>query len=1046
MRISRPERNTQDRVIKLFIEQLGYRYLGDWTERTSNSNIEIEIVSKHLKSSGYDAAHISRAIHLLKQAANHPQKTLYENNYEVYQLLRYGIKIKNDLGAITETIHLINWHDPEKNDFALAEEVTLHGKQERRPDLVLYLNGIAIGVIELKNSRVSIVDGIGQIISNQQSEFNQWFFSTVQLVLAGNDSEGLRYGTTGTVEKYFTSWKEDEHDNRGYKLDKYLAKMCNKSRLIELLHDFVLFDGGIKKLPRVHQYFGIKRAQEHMQRREGGIIWHTQGSGKSIVMVLLAKWILENNPHARIVIITDRDELDKQIESVFKKSGETIARTSSGQDLMSKLAQPTPRLLCSLIHKFGRREVDNFEQFIEELRNQPSHAVGEIFVFIDECHRTQSGKLHKMMKAIMPDAVFIGFTGTPLLKKDKQTTMEVFGNYIHTYKFNEAVEDGVVVDLMYEARDVDQRLGSQEKIDAWFEYKTKDLNAWRRDELLKHWGTMRQVLSSRSRMERIVSDIIFDFSMKPRLSDGRGTAMLVTSDIYQACKYYMLFQHSPLKNQCSLVTSYNPQARDITCEDMGANTDTEKEFIYHTYTEMLKDVVAQPRKTKTETYEDMVKKKFIEEPANMKLLIVVEKLLTGFDAPSCTYLYIDKNMQDHGLFQAICRTNRLDSEDKLFGYIVDYKDLFKKVEKVISVYTSELDNSSGGDDPQIMLQDRYSKGRELLDSSLEALEILCEPVQSPKSDLDFMHYFCGNPEIVEDLQAHEPQRHAFYKAVASAVRAYANIADDLAASGYSKSEIQTIKTTLKDYEDLRQTIRMASQEFLETKPYEAGMRHLIDTYIDADAPRKISPFDNMSLLTLIVKTGIANAINHLPKGIKASNDAIAETIENNIRKLIVKEHLNDPVYYDKMSVLLDELIVARKAKAVEYEEYLKRIADLVAKAENGQEDDTPEPLRQSQARRAIYNTLQASEINTDEIKHLDVLHVAEQSTSYHYDLDPLVMLAVKIDENIKANKHDDFRGHQAREQSMKGHLYEILKNHDLVERIFLIVKAQTSEY
>ena len=390
-------------------------------------------------------------------------------------------------------------------------------------------------------------------------------------------------------------------------MDKYLLKMCAKDRLIELMHDFVLFDGGIKKLPRVHQYFGIKAAQEHVRQRKGGIIWHTQGSGKSIVMVLLAKWILENNPNARVAIITDRDELDKQIEGVFTESGEPIKRTTSGRDLMKQLGQAKPRLLCSLVHKFGKKDVDDFEAFIKELEAQPSQTVGEVFVFVDECHRTQSGKLNRVMKAMMPNAVFIGFTGTPLLKKDRQTSLEVFGGYIHTYKFSEAVEDEVVLDLIYEARDIDQRLGSEDKIDAWFEAKTKGLNDWQRDELKNQWGTMQKVLSSESRMERVVNDIIFDFSVKPRLSSERGNAILVASSIYEACKYFALFQKTPFKGKCAVVTSYNPQAQDVTKEEVGANTETDKQFIYNTYTELLKDIDAKPGMTKTETYEDWAK-------------------------------------------------------------------------------------------------------------------------------------------------------------------------------------------------------------------------------------------------------------------------------------------------------------------------------------------------------------------------------------------------------------------------------------------------------
>jgi type I restriction enzyme R subunit len=1040
--IGQPERATQNRVIALFRDELGYRYLGDWTDRDGNSNIEEGLLTDYLTKSGYTTAQISRALYLLKTEADNHSRNLYGNNQAVYKLFRYGVPVKIEAGKATETVHLINWREPGKNDFAIAEEVTLTGNHERRPDLVLYINGIAVGVIELKNSRVSIGDGIRQSLSNQQPEFNAWFFSTVQFIFAGNDSEGLQYGTIDTQEKYFLKWKEDEQDNRRFKLDKYLRKMCAKDRLIELMHDFVLFDGGVKKLPRVHQYFGIKAAQDSVRQRKGGIIWHTQGSGKSIVMVLLAKWILENNPHARVAIVTDRDELDKQIERVFTDVGEPITRTSSGRDLMSRLGQATPRLLCSLVHKFGRKDVDDFDAFIKELEAQPSQTVGEVFVFVDECHRTQSGKLHRVMKALMPNAVFIGFTGTPLLAKDRVTSFEVFGRYIHTYKFSEGVEDGVVLDLVYEARDIDQHLGSQEKIDAWFDAKTKGLNDWQKDELKKQWGTMQQVLSSKSRMDRVVSDIVFDFGVKPRLSNERGNAILVASSIYEATKYFGLFQKTPFKGRCAVVTSYNPQTKDVTKEEVGANTETDKQFIYNTYTELLKDIDAKPGMTKTETYEEWAKALFTKEPATMKLLVVVDKLLTGFDAPPCTYLYIDKSMQDHGLFQAICRTNRLDGEDKEFGYIVDYKDLFKKLvnEKgtgALQVYSSELDHSAGGVAPEVLLQDRLKKGKERLDQAQESLDLLCEPVEPPKGELEHIHYFCGNTEIPADLQEREPQRAALYKATVALVRAYANIADELDLAGYSPADIVRIKQHMDRYLNVREIVRKASGESLDLKAYEADMRHLIDTYIEADEPRKISPFDDMPLLDLIVKTGIGNAIAAQLGGLTGNKDAIAETIENNVRRTIIKEHLNDPAYYESMSALLDEIIAARKTKAIEYEQYLKRIAELVKKVDAGQAEDTPEPLRKSPALRALYNNLKKTQGAPPEADR-----AAETQSEYQTANDATLRLALKIDETVRTVRPDAWRGVQTREQVIKRALYEVLRDEAEVERIFLIVKAQ----
>lgn len=1011
--IGQPERETQNRIIKLFVDELGYRYLGDCSDRENNSNIEEKILTDWLVGNGYSTEQANRAIYLLRTEADNSTRGLYANNQAVYQMLRYGVPVKIEAGQVTETVHVINWNEPEKNDFAIAEEVTLRGNHERRPDLVLYVNGIAIGVIELKNSRVSIGNGIRQNLSNQQPEFNAWFFSTVQIIFAGNDSEGLQYGTILTPEKYFLKWKEDEKDNSRFKIDKYLLKMCDKNRMIELMHDFVLFDGGIKKLPRVHQYFAIKKAQERLRRREGGIIWHTQGSGKSIVMVLLAKWILENNPNARIAIITDRDELDKQIKGVFESAGEKIYRTSSGRDLITQLQMPTPRLMCSLVHKFGRHDVDNFDEFIRELESQPNTAVGDIHVFIDECHRTQSGKLHRAMKAIMPNAVFIGFTGTPLLKKDKKTTLEVFGSYIHTYKFSEAVDDEVVLDLVYEARDIDQRLTSQEKVDAWFEAKTRGLNDWQKEELKNKWGTMQRVLSSRPRMEKVVADIIFDFNVKPRLSSQRGNAILVTGSIYEACKYFDLLQGTPFKGRCAVVTSYNPHAGDVTLEEVGANSQTDKQFIYDTYKELLNDIQAKPNMTPTETYEEQAKRLFVKEPANMKLLVVVDKLLTGFDAPPCTYIYLDKKMQNHGLFQAICRTNRLDGEDKDFGYIVDYKDLFTSVENAIAVYSAdELDMSSDGVDPNVLLQDRLQKGRERLDTALEALALICEPVEAPKGELQHIHFFCGNTEIETDLKEREPQREALYKAAALLTRSYASIADELEQAGYSQNEIERIKRELKHYVDVRDIVHNASGETLDLKPYEADMRHLIDTYIEADEPRTISPFDGLSLLDLIVRTGIADAIANKLRGLKGDREAIAETIENNVRSKIIRENLNDPAFYAKMSQLLDELIKARKQKAIDYEDYLKRIAEIAKMVNAGASSDTPDEL-DTPGKRALFN-------NLDQDKDL----------------------ALRLDTKIKEVRLDGWRGVQPREQIIKQGMYEILGDVDEVERLFLIVKAQ----
>jgi type I restriction enzyme R subunit len=1005
------ERFTQNRIVDLFTDgnTLGYDYLGYWEDRLNNSNIEEIYLRKYLENTGYSSSLISIALDRLRSAASNYEHSLYENNKEVYSLLRYGVQAKAEMGENFETIQLINWQKPESNHFAIAEEVTISGNHDKRPDIVIYVNGIALGVLELKRSTVSIGDGIRQNIVNQQKEFIQSFYSTIQFVFAGNDTEGLRYGTIGTPEKYFLNWKEDIDDTHVLQLDKYLLRLCNKKRFLELIHEFTWFDAGIKKLPRHHQYFGTKAAQENVLKKEGGIIWHTQGSGKSFVMIVLSRWILENNPHARVAIITDREELDKQIKRVFDDAGIEIYRTTSGKDLINQLGQAKPRLICSLVHKFGKRGVENFEYFIEELKSSRSKAVGELFVFVDECHRTQSGKLHMTMKAILPDAIFIGFTGTPLLKQDKQTSLEVFGRYIHTYKFNEAVEDEVVKDLVYEARDIDQRISSPEKVDAWFESKTRGLNDFQKSELKKRWGTMQIVLSSRNRIEKIMNDILLDFSTKPRLNSGYGNAILIASSIYEACRYFELFQKTELKDRCAIITSYSPVTADITIEDTGANTETEKEFIYKLYRDTLGD-------KSTEKYEEDAKEKFIKQPAIMKLLIVVDKLLTGFDAPPCTYLYIDKSMQDHGLFQAICRVNRLDSDDKEFGYIIDYKDLFRKVENAVAVYTSELDyDTFKKEECDILLQDRLKKGRDQLENALEELALLCEPVEQPKDTLAHIRYFCGNPEIEDELKSTEVMRTALYKQTVALIRAYANLSPEMEEAGFSMADIADIKKQVDFYLNLREEIRKASGETIDLKTYEADMRHLIDTYIQADESRIISPFGNMPLLELIVKSGIAKAINNLPKGIQSSKDAVAETIENNVRQKIIRDHLIDPAFFEEISKLLNEIIRERKTNAINYEEYLKKIAALAAKVHEGKSDNTPSTIKTS-AQKALYNNLD-------------------------HDED----LAIACDETVMYIKKADFRGNQQKENEIKAGLYKLLKSIDEVERIFAIVKQQ-AEY
>ena len=1030
------EIRTQERVIAFFRDALGYTYLGNWQDNSEeNNNILPEDLADWLRRQGYDNAIIAKALdQLQKSAAVGGTRGLYEANRDVYERLRYSVNVQPDVGEHRVSVKLIDWKNPRNNDFGIAEEVTLEGEHTKRPDLVLYINGIAIGVLELKRTIVSVSEGIRQNLNNQKVEFIGWFFTTVQLVMAGSESQGLRYSVIKTPEKYWLRWKETEADPAaGYNLLlRELGQLYNKERLLEILNNFIVFDAGTKKICRHNQFFGVKAAQENIKRREGGIIWHTQGSGKSLTMVWLAKWIRENISDARVLIITDRIELDEQIKAVFSRTDDNVYHTSSRDDLLRVLRDSSERLICSLIHKFGSSEEtddSHIEDYADELqRNLPNdfRANGEFFVFVDECHRTQSGKLHRAMKTLLPDAVLIGFTGTPLLKDDKQRSIETFGPYIHTYKYDEAVQDEVVLDLRYEARNIDQDITSQERIDEFFESKTRGLTDAAKAQLKRRWGTLLNVESSRERLKKIVADIVVDMDTRDRLKSGRGNAMLVANSIHSAFRFYGLFQETPLKGKCAVVTSYRPTVASIATEETGEGL-TDRQQVYNTYRSMLAAHFDEPEDTamhKGDQFEQEVKKIFIESPEKMKLLIVVDKLLTGFDAPPATYLYIDQKRQDHSLFQAICRVNRLDTEDKEYGYIVDYKDLFRSLKQAITDYTGEAFENYDAEDVAGLLKNRLEKGKERLDDAREKIKALCEPVTPPRDTAAYIRYFCGDVSgDVRQLKANEQKRINLYQLTAAFVRAYANLANDMSAAGYSSAETREIKTEVTHYENVRQEIKLASGDYVDLKVYEPDMRHLLDTYIRAEESETLSTFDDIPLVQLLVENSIEAAIELLPEGIRRDAAAVAATIENNIRRLIVDRSEINPRYYEEMSRLLDELIQQQREGSMDYREYLSGVTNL-SRSMIGSEMQPYYPVS----------------INTGALRALfdNIVEVPEEHREG---------VAIALDRAIREARTDDWRGYIFRERQIRNAIAKVISDefgdYDLdVDAIFRLVENQ----
>lgn len=1030
-----PERQTQNRIIKFFENELKYTYLGN-LEDEENFNVRWGDLKQYLSSTGLSSDFIESIVHKFHSVVTDFSQSPYKTNKEVYSKLKYGIKIAEHAGEAEKTIYLINWEDPEKNNFYIAEEVTVNDNVEKRPDIVLYINGIAIAVLELKKSTVSVADGIRQNVTNQREDFIQRFFSTIQICAAANDSEGLRYGTSGTTEKYYLEWKEDcftEQLQDKDDLDKFIESKCEKQlnllekqcyrifqkeRLLDIIHNFIIYDSGKKKVCRYNQFYAIKRCQKRLLRNQGGIVWHTQGSGKSLTMVWLSKWILENIKGSRVLIITDREELDDQIEKLFVEGvKQNIARSKSSDDLLGMLDNYDERLMCSLIHKFGRRtgEVSDldYEKYVEELKKTMPEGFSvkdKVFVFVDECHRTNSGKLHLAMKSIMPDSVFIGFTGTPLLQVDKEhkTTATLFGGFIHTYKFDQAVSDGVVLDLRYEARDVPQEVSSKDKIDAWFEAKTKGLMPKAAAALKEKWATLQQLYSSKDRLDKIAVDIIFDFETKPRLCDGRGNALLVAGSIAEACRYYEIFQEKNFKN-CALVSSYKPNRSELRTDFSSTTEDSENWKKQKAYLKMLgynPDVAVEDEAfyKKIETFEEKVKEMFKEEPANMQLLIVVDKLLTGFDAPPCTYLYIDKPMRDHGLFQAICRVNRLDGEDKEFGYIVDYKELFGDLKDAVNSYTGGALSGYDVEDVSGLLKNKLEEGKKRFEFLLQELDTLTDDVEYPRDQLAFKHFFCGESGTVdpENDEDYAKLRSKMYKLVSSLARAYADLKPAFDYVGYSKEMQEKLDRVVKDYVDMKDEIGLSSGDFIDLKQYDSAMRHLIDNYISAQESEKIGDMENFTLLAYIKKKqeeDLKNGDTGSGKKHTIAQQNVAETIENNIRRKIVERTPINPKYYQKMSELFQSLIDERKEEVASYKEMLEKYASLVTKVESPEQSDCrPDSIRSSKALCALYDNF------------------ANDNEDY----------ALKLHQAVLTTKQDHFRGDLIKERQIKGGIYKVV--------------------
>lgn len=1001
------ERDYQNALVKRFQEELGYTYLGNWQYAkgatvnnmgVANSPILDDEIRSFLKEQGRTEMQIEDVLVKLKDKArlgDSKMSSLIQCNTDLYDTLIMGIKSQPSPEENHEDVMFFDLDHPQNNHFAIAEEVSyidpLLGKN-KRPDIVVYVNGIALAVIELKRSLVNYEEGIKQHLSNER-DFIPSFFTTTQFTIASNDDVEFRYGTIGTPLAFWCKWKRDTNKVGDTITEKEAYRLFfNKENFMFFFHYGVLNDGGIKKVLRPHQIYAIKAAAKRMPQKESGVIWHSQGSGKSLTMVALASYIQKNFSNPRVVVITDRKELDLQLAGTFVKGGNKLHHAESCSDLLDTLNKGDEWLICSLIHKFGAHNHNDeaekdesgtkvsLDEYLNELQTIIAKKYGNhfsvkgdnIFVFVDECHRTQSGRLHEAMRAIMgKDVMLIGFTGTPLLKKDKgnpynaikSMSERTFGPYIHKYLHKQAVEDKVILDLQYEYRNVEQQLTSKEKVDQKLAALTagRELTPEQKQMVEERWATMERIYSTKERIERIGYSILDDLNYG-LLKHDWCNAMLIAGSIFQAYRYYKFFSSSDLKGRCAVVTSYDPTDSDIANNSADNNKTTEAKFKY----DWAKKSFEEAGVKNADEYEKRAKELFVKRPAQMKLLIVVNKLLTGFDAPCATILYIDNEIKDHTLFQAVCRVNRLgeDIKDakgdiivkthKEFGRIVDFKNLFNSIENVVTKF-NDGSGFEGLDDVDIdgLLDSAVNKCIEKLLAVTEAYEGL-KTIWESKSlnDLEALSEY-----YIKEYDGEEPaqtRRNIMYSITGSMVTAYNNMSDYFSKTDLTAEQINHFASLSREAGTVQRKVKQKSGDDFDPKTLDPDMRQLLDQHIRAeDAETFIPSSADFSFLDLINdNTDVEEATEKAIHEAGGNANGAAEAIEGKARRVNTDWNSGDAEEYklfsDKLQALLEEL----KARNATAKEKIEALIEHIKAIKHG--NDAPSDLANRRSK-ALWN-------------------------------------------------------------------------------------------
>ena len=902
----------------------------------------------------FSAANIERAMEDLDEPLT---DGLVRTSEKIYDALLLGKSYPETVGdgkMLSFNLRYIDWDNPQNNVFHVTEEFAVDSQDRQhnaRPDIVLFINGIPFAVIECKAPHIPVEEAVGQMIRNQQAAYIPHLFKFAQLVVTTNKN-AVKYATAGTPKKFWSVWKEQDDewlqtrlkalvpDRMPTEQDRNIVSLFSPERVYELIRYFILFDANVKKVCRYQQFFAVREimktiaeSDEH-GNRQSGVIWHTQGSGKSLTMVMLAKYILMElkDCHPRVVIVTDRKELDAQIAATFAHTRLTPARATSGRHLVELVNSARADVITSIINKFNTVER-------QEVKN-PSR---DIFVLVDESHRSNYGLMATRMRSVFPNACYIGFTGTPLMKSEKNT-MARFGRLIHKYTIRDGVEDGAIVPLIYEGRFVEQKV-DEENIDLWFKQTTRRLTEAQREDLRRKWSSIRRLTSTDARIKRIALDISEHFI--EGYKDTGFKAMLATNYKRDAIRYLECFEQFGDLN-CAVVISPPDMREGVDDADEGAD-----DLVVSFWNKMMQQYGDADR------YEEAIKNRFCD--GEIDILIVCSKLLTGFDAPLCQVLYIDKELKEHGLLQAIARTNRL-HEGKDYGLIVDYRGLIEKLDTAMDMYSGAgLENFDGGDLKGVVVDVMSAIGN--LRSAYTQLVELFAPVGS-----------ISDAEAVEVFLADDKMRQDFYTLLCAFGRALHLVLNaEQAYNALSKEERQKYQDTFIFFSKVRRSVKLQYCDAIDNAEYEPLMQNLLDTHLSVAGLKKItSPID------ILNKDDFEKELEELGS-LRSKADAIASRMTRSISE----KRDENPAYYDSFSKRIRDALALYKEKVISEAEYLAKMRTIMEDYYAGKSTVSyPERIKNNVHAQAFFGVLTAlfDEVEDERITPDFVAEVSEEIT------------------------------------------------------------------